>query len=234
MTEKYCASCAVKLIPTMRICPSCGSRQFSPTPPVIAASTPVAPTPATALQKPTPQTKFAPAGHWQRFLAFVMDSFIVLFLAGIPLALSYLFSLPKKEEMGINIISVLLVLGSMVVPYLYYTVMHGSPRRATYGKSALGLILVTVQGEQLSKTQAFVRVVLTALVPVCGLLLLGLSAAGIAMQYKEELQASLVVAVTLGVGAVYLGPFLTMFFNARHQTLFDLICKTCVIKNSKP
>ena len=242
MAEQYCTNCAAKLMPTMRICPACGGRSFSPTPPTLAAIAPTAPTstaakttPTAVMHSPSPQAQtFVPAGHWQRFFAFLIDSFIVTLLAGFPLALSYLFALPKKSDIGLNIVTVLMILASIVVPYLYYTLLHGSSRRATFGKSAMGLVVVTVQGEQLSKMQAFIRVMLTALVPVCGLILLGLSVAGIAMQYKQELHPSLVVALVIGIVAIYVGPFLTLFFNPQHQTLFDLMCKTCVIKNPKP
>ena len=77
------------------------------------------------------------------------------------------------------------------------------------------------------------RVMLTAFVSVCGLILLGLSVPGIAIQYKQEFHPSLFGASVIGIVAIYVGPLLN-FFNPQHQTLFDLMCKTCVIKNSKP
>jgi uncharacterized RDD family membrane protein YckC len=239
MADKYCDKCSARLMPTMRVCPSCGCRTFSQTPP------PTQPSFATATNTNTTQpsstimpqpasVQFIPAGHWQRIGAAMIDAMIVAVISGIPIAIGYLFTFSRKTESGINIITVAMILISIVAPYCYFTILHSSARRATYGKVAMGLILVTAQGETLTKVQALVRVVLTALIPVSGLILLGLSAAGIAMQYKDELQSSLAIAIGIGILAIYFGPFATVYFNPKRQTLFDLICKTYVIKNTTP
>ena len=239
MADQYCTSCGSKLMSTMRICPSCGGKLFSPSPVVISQAK-VPPThvharPSSPASGPHQVSAkiilFEPAGHWRRLGASLIDALAVSIIAGIPIALGYLFSISKSDEISPNIITVVLILASIVIPYIYYTVLHSSEKRATFGKSAMGLVLITVQGERLTKLQAFLRIIITALLPIGGLLILGLSAAGIAIQYKEELRPSLVMAIALGALVVYIGPFLLVFLNSRHQTLFDLICKTCVIKN---
>lgn len=234
MVNKYCDNCSAQLMPTMKLCPSCGGRSFSltiPIPKVSGANTAV--TPKKTLPHPT-RTMFVPAGHWRRLGASCIDALIVAIASGIPIASAYFFMQAKRETGDINIVAVLAILISIVAPYTYFTVLHSSDRSATYGKTAMGLILVTTQGERLTKIQAFVRVVLTALIPVIGLVLLGSSALGIAVQYKDDIQPSLIVAFIIGIFASCLGPYLTVFFNTKRQTLFDLICKTCVIKNTKP
>jgi uncharacterized RDD family membrane protein YckC len=127
-----------------------------------------------------------------------------------------------------------MILASVILPYLYFTLQHASSKRATIGKSAMGLIIVTVQGEQLSKLQALIRVVLTAVIPAVGIIILGLALAGMITRQSQELMSPLIIAMLVGVVAIYIGPFITVFFNKQHQTLFDMLCKTCVIKKPNP
>lgn len=239
MADKYCDKCSTKLMPTMRVCPSCGSRTFSltppPTPPIPPTTTNTNTTQPFSTITPQPVSlQYIPAGHWQRISSAMIDALIVAVISGIPIAIGYVLTLSRKTESGINFITVALILISIVAPYFYFTILHSSPRRATYGKLAMGLIIVTAEGKTLTKVQALVRVVLTALVPVSGLILLGLSAAGIAIQYKDELHSSLAIAFGIGILAIYFGPFAAVYFNPKRQTLFDLICKTYVVKNTAP
>jgi uncharacterized RDD family membrane protein YckC len=235
MVEKYCSSCSTKLMETMRMCPSCGAKVFSSTIPVAANQQPSAQSNTANPQSQASASshtslRFIPAGYWRRIGAALIDSVIVTVLSGIPIGIALLFTASKRDGTGFDIISVIMILTSVILPYCYFTVLHSSARRATYGKTAMGLILVTAQGETLTKMQAFLRVILTALIPVSGLILFGLSTAGIAMQYKDDVQPSLIIAIFIGVLAIYIGPFATVFFNTQRQTLFDLICKTYVIK----
>ena len=253
MDHQFCTKCAEKVMPTMRVCPNCGNKTFGSTPP----SPPIAAISPNVLAPPSQQTssigaalrskgqafsatgyagatKFEPAGHLKRVLAAMIDALIIGFITAIPIGSAYAILSPRGAENGANPVMIVMILASIVIPYVYHTLMHGSSRRATLGKQAMGLILVTVQGEQLTKVQAFIRIILTALLPVGGLLLLGLSAAGLAVQYKTEMHEAIGIAVALGALAIYIGPFITVFFNNRRQTLFDMICKTCVIKNPTP
>jgi uncharacterized RDD family membrane protein YckC len=235
---------------TMRICPSCGSKAMSATPPAHPVNSPQGSSLTQSLntgssglntQSNHPSTNqsgvtfgvattLEPAGHLNRFLASVIDSLIVSILSGIPIAIAYLVSAAKSSSASADPVSVFLILLAIIMPYTYYTIMHSSPKQATIGKSVMGLMILTTQGERLTKIQAFSRVMLTALVPVLGLIILVFTTAGIAGQYKDEIHASLYITLGLGILIVYLGPFMMVFFNQSRQTLFDLICKTIVVK----
>lgn len=239
----------------MRMCPNCGNRAFSDSPPSTVSGSPKSGSsqsgfnPAggnsqqTRSQSGVPNssgatrtyvTQFEPAGHWNRIFASVIDAVLISVISGIPVALSYGAIGARNPDAGPNLLVIVMVILSFVIPYAYYTILHGSPKKATFGKQAMGLVLVTVQGEQLTKIQAFIRILITALLPIGGIILLGLSAAGMVHQYKDELQDSIVIAILIGVMLVYVVPFALVFFNPKRQTLFDMICKTCVINKPLP
>jgi len=237
----------------MRVCPNCGNRTFLNSPPSTANSGNNGGATTTGLnpsgfrvhqtQPISPNvskngnpfvTVFEPAGHWKRLFASLIDAILVSVISGIPIALSYGAIGAREPTAGPNLLVILMVMLSFVTPYAYYTALHGSSRKATLGKQIMGLWLITVQGEQLTKIQAFIRILTTALLPIAGLILLGLSAAGMIHQYKHDLQDSIVIAILIGALAVYIVPFALVFFNPRRQTLFDMICKTCVINRPIP
>jgi uncharacterized RDD family membrane protein YckC len=62
-------------------------------------------------------------------------------------------------------------------------------------------------------------------------LLVGITAAGTMSSDVQGVQSVGLSALGIGVIAISVGPYMTVFFNPQHQTLFDMICKTCVIKN---
>ena len=246
MTKQYCSQCAQELMITMRVCPSCGSKNLAPTPPAKVVRPSGIPNiqnsnssalNLTAQAHPNSATSITatlvnePASHLKRFFASVIDALIVGFCTGVLAGIAYLIELPTKDGSGLNPIVILIFLACLLVPYVYFTVLHGSYRRATIGKQVMGLALVTTQGEQVSKAIAFARIMLTALLPIASLIIIGLSAAGMVIQYKEEMHPAIGAALVLATLIVYIAPFATVFFNNRHQTFFDMICKTCVIKN---
>ncbi len=253
MKDQFCNQCGQPALATMKLCPNCGNRTFVDSSPLSIGGatksgviqsggnqlgsnshqTPSVLSPALGNTNTNAYTaQFNPAGYWKRFFASVIDAGLVSVLSGIPVALSYGAIGSRNPNSGPNFLVILMVMLTLVIPYAYYTLLHGSPRKATFGKQAMGLWLVTVQGEQLTKIQALIRILTTALLPIAGVILLGLSAAGMAHQYQDNLQDSIVIAILIGVLLVYVVPFALVFFNPRRQTLFDMICKTCVI--SKP
>jgi uncharacterized RDD family membrane protein YckC len=94
----------------------------------------------------------------------------------------------------------------------------------------MGLRVVTVGGERLTGIQAFTRCLLTLLIPVAGWIFVGLTAAGTLGSDVEALKGVGVAALVLGILAISFGPYLTVFFNPHRQTLFDLMCRTMVIR----
>jgi uncharacterized RDD family membrane protein YckC len=235
MTSQYCSSCSNELMITMRVCPYCGSKSFSPT---LAQKNTNQPNNLNTLsagnqinnaQRGSSFKNVTPAHYGKRFIASVIDTTFIAVLGGIFVGVAFLIGAPFSATNSLNPLVVLMFLLSLFVPYVYYTITHGSEKKATFGKLAMGLMLVTNTGEQVTKVTAFLRVVLTTLLPVCAAFVIGLSAAGMLINYTEELHPAIALASLIGILIIYIGPFATIFFNEKRQTLFDLICKTYVI-----
>jgi len=185
---------------------------------------------ASATFQSQPVASFTPAAHHKRVFAAAIDFGVVGFGSAIPVGAAYvLVGGGGANDLGLNPLLIVAILLSMTMPYVYFTLMHSSEAMATIGKQSMGLIVVTNQGEKLSRLQAFIRIIITALLPIAGLILLVVAAAGLASRFDEGLHASIGVATAIGLLLVYFGPFCTVFFNSRHQTFFDMVCKTCVI-----
>lgn len=228
----------------MRMCPSCGAKDFEPYPPTPqAVKQTVAPTSGNAtpssgsaaqqlagLFAPALTTlPIVPASLGARFVAYLIDLLILTVISAVPVTLAYLLTLPNRSQ-GMSVLMAVAVLAAYVLPFVYFTVMPASAHQATYGKKSMGLKLVTMQGERLTKAQAFIRVLLTMIIPIAGVVAVSLSFGGMAINYKEEFAASVGLAWLIAIPAILLGPYLTVFFNPLKQTLFDMIVKTVVVK----
>jgi len=108
--------------------------------------------------------------------------------------------------------------------------MHAAPYSATLGKRWMGIKVVNVSGELLTRMQAFLRIMLTLLLPIAGGVAVTLSLGSMAMTYKDAMQDSIILAIVLALPLVVLGPYLLIFFNPLKQSLFDILMKTIVIK----
>lgn len=239
MNSKYCKNCGNKVLPTMRMCPACGAKEFDASPPVLSHNTQSTSAPIAAPSTSLPLNSFnpssgqlsvlIPAALGSRLVAALIDLVILAILQAIPVTIAYLLTLTIKNQ-EYSVLMVIAVLAAFVVPFVYHTVMPASQLRATYGKKWMGLKLVTIQGERLTKAQAFIRVLLTMVIPVSGLIAVSLSFGGMAANFKEELAASAGIALVLAIPLIIWGPYLTVFFNPLKQTLFDMIVKTIVVK----
>ncbi len=240
MAIQYCASCGTSLMPTMRMCPQCGGKAMSPTPPQLT-SVPASTTAVAGVQlgqnsvgTAVPRqgvSRFEPAGHWRRLAAALLDSLILGCIGG---TLFGVASLLDSSMVGLKLVPVLGMLFYVALPYIYYTALHSGFRRASWGKAALGLVVVTVQGEQLTKLQAFIRVLLQSLLPFAGYVMVAIIFGSAFSVASEDLKMTMAIAISIGFLAITFGPYLTVYFNSQHQTLFDQICKTCVIRKPNP
>jgi uncharacterized RDD family membrane protein YckC len=117
-----------------------------------------------------------PGGFWIRFVAYLLDAFImsiaVVVLVGIFVAAVLLVdeSIDEDKTSPFMVVSiVVLLLALLVINWLYEALMTSSPRGATLGKLALGLRIVRADGAQLSFGRAtarhFLKVLITPLVP---------------------------------------------------------------------
>ncbi|MEA2849239.1 MAG: hypothetical protein QOG78_4520 [Rhodospirillaceae bacterium] len=115
-----------------------------------------------------------PGGFWIRFVAYLLDAFIMTIAAvvGIFIAVILLVdeSIDDSKDSPVIIGSVIvMVLALLVINWLYEALMTSSPRGATLGKQALGLRIVRANGAQLSFGRAtarhFLKIMITPLVP---------------------------------------------------------------------
>ena len=247
MALLHCSSCGNGVMPTIRLCPSCGHRSFSSTPPQVphvAVASPSGVLPpiaagnwaASAGGSPTsfaasPSLSLKPAGHWRRVFAYLMDYVIVTLIAGVFGAVAGVIGVFESSVKS-TLSGGFFLLGAAIVPFIYFTIMHARETGATWGKSAMGIRVVTSGGGRLTSTQAFIRCLLTLLVPMAGTIVVSVTAAGAMSSDIEGLKSIGVAAVILGIIVAIYGPYITAFFNPQRQTLFDLICKTSVVNKN--
>lgn len=238
MNSKFCQSCGNKVMNTMRMCPSCGGKDFDSTyknnnQTNNNQQTYVTQTSATNSnnfnQTFTQSSRIIPAPLVQRIVASIIDVIIVAVFQLIPITLAYILTISIRQD-EINPIRVIGILIAVIIPFIYYTILPSSDLRATYGKKMMGLKLVTLQGEKISKPQAFTRVLLTMLIPITGIVVATLSIGGMASNLKSAFESSAIVAYFILIPIILWGPYLTIYFNPLKQTLYDMITKTIVIK----
>ena len=134
----FCVNCGATLAADGRYCPSCG--QPAPadgagpamSPAMTFASSPAAAGGASAWAT----TEYA--GFLKRFAAVIIDWFILWIGAFVAVALN--------QDVGILI--------AIVGWWLYFALQESSPRQATLGKRALGIIVTDLHGERLTFARA--------------------------------------------------------------------------------
>ena len=89
-----------------------------------------------------------PAGFWVRFLAVLIDVFLCVVLN---LLVGLVLRVVGVEDGSDRVISQLV---SFVLNLGYFPVMESSPRQATLGKMALGLKVVSLDGQRISLARA--------------------------------------------------------------------------------
>ena len=246
MANLYCQQCGQPSPQTLRLCPGCGGRSFGPHRPSgnaqpSQASLPTSAQAAVGGQRVGSNTSGATvgfaggsvsstvlAGRWTRLFASIFDSFLLALASSILSALGNLVS--SQGATGEALYGGVLILGSALLPFVYFTLFHRAPNGSTPGKRLFGLKVVMQSGEGLTTITAFVRVFLTLLVPVSGILVLGSAAIIPAMSDLPSLQFMGGLVAVMAILICLLGPYATIFFTAQRLSIYDMICKTLVIK----
>ncbi len=96
------------------------------------------------------------AGFWLRFIAAIIDGFCVL---GITLVVTLAIAIPLgliTGSIGVAALSgyLTVILGSIVVRWLYFAKMESSPKQATVGKQALGIKVTNREGKRITFARA--------------------------------------------------------------------------------
>jgi uncharacterized RDD family membrane protein YckC len=84
------------------------------------------------------------AGFWVRFVAFLIDTFVLLIIVKLPISLAF----------GQNTAANLVI---SVIDALYFAIFESSSQQATPGKLALGLRVVDDEGNRISFIRALGR-----------------------------------------------------------------------------
>lgn len=137
----------------------------------VPSSGPAAPPPPAWDARSAGAGTVAYGGFWIRLVAYIIDA-IVLGLAG-----GVLFAIfgPPLTEADLQHLDSRMNLVSFVIAWLYFALLESSPRGATIGKMAMGLRVVTGNGERLSFLNASGRYfakILSALILCIGFLMI--------------------------------------------------------------
>ncbi|MFH1638773.1 MAG: RDD family protein [Chloroflexota bacterium] len=155
----FCFACGTSLRTATEFCPKCATRV--PDDAVFCHICGVKIRAATdELYAPTVNAPLAVAyaGFWRRFIALIIDIiviFVIAFLAGFVVAFFHgIFTgqIMSQETSDVTAYTILLVVG-----WLYTAVLESSPRQATIGKMALGIIVTDMAGRRISFSRATAR-----------------------------------------------------------------------------
>lgn len=161
----FCSKCGTAVTEGAAFCSACGQPVSS----IAAAPPPAAPAAIPAAMPPvqagwTAQPPIGYAGFWLRFVAFIIDSFLV----GIPVLFAIIFlamamglsAALQSVQPGESFDEVIALVGigfifaivfvSLGVSWLYYAISESSSWQATLGKKALGLYVTDLQGRRIS------------------------------------------------------------------------------------
>jgi len=117
-----------------------------------------------------------PAGFWIRFVAYVVDAFILwlglILIGGVVFGLVFLLggSQVADNEPAIWIAIIVIGLAYFAAAWLYEALLTSGPHGATFGKQAVGVRIVRADGAPMSFGRAtgrhFLKVAVTPMVPL--------------------------------------------------------------------
>jgi uncharacterized RDD family membrane protein YckC len=158
-------------------------------------------------QVAAPESLGPPAGFWLRFVAYIVDAFILMLavivvaVVIVGLAVAIGGTSGKDSDVAIGIGVVLAVLAYLVIGWLYEAFLTSGPHGATLGKQAVGVRILCADGTPLSFGRAtgrhFLKVMVTPMIP-------------------------------FAIG------YLMAAFTARKRALHDVMADTFVIKTEGP
>lgn len=177
------------------------------------------------------------ARAWQRILAFLLDYLLIavylllLVLIGVGLGLGawrglfqQFFVDPNRSEVSAFLLLVLPI-------WLYFALCEASPWQATWGKRRMGLCVTTIEGARLSLPRALwrsaVKLLPWELTHACLWRIPG-------WPLKPSDPSPLILAGLILVWVLVIVYLAGLFLGKRHQTLYDWLAGTCVVKQNQP
>jgi uncharacterized RDD family membrane protein YckC len=170
------------------------------------------------------------AGFWQRMMAFVLDYVIILFYLGavtlLFLLLNSLFSIDDwlfTDRVSAQFTGFLLITLPVT---LYFVISESSNRQATWGKQRMKLSVADENGAKISFWRSLARTFLKFIPWELSHTLIW------KLSFSPQEDNALIY---YGFGFVYLLVGLniaSLLITKKHQTLYDLLTKTYVIKQA--
>lgn len=97
------------------------------------------------------------ANVWKRFVASLIDGIVLYILqAVVGFVIGLAIGGAAGEEGAGAAVLVASVVG-IVISWLYYAIQESSPKQATIGKQAMGLVVTDMNGEKISFVKASIR-----------------------------------------------------------------------------
>lgn len=149
----FCSRCGTQISENVNFCQKCGNPLAVPgNPPGILEY----------------------AGFWKRFLSSIIDAIIVNILGlVIGFMFGFMYGLTLGTAEGVEGPSFIM---GLLISWIYYAGLESSPRQATYGKSAIGIIVTDLNGNRISFGKATARYfakIISALLLLIGFLMIG-------------------------------------------------------------
>ena len=228
---KYCSKCGETAMGTMVMCANCGERSFQDTPPKNSSKNPMPDNTNTKknVKKATSIVSgIETAGRLKRFFAAIIDAVIVAASGAlIPILIISTMANLTSEMQDITYSAL-----SFFVGLLYYSVLHSSQKQATFGKQLCDIKIISESG-----TVSFWLAAARAILPTIFILgagaTLGLLSVPVFVMSESSsaMQGGAVTLITLLVIGVLIGPYISILVRDDRKSLYDLICKTQVVKN---
>jgi uncharacterized RDD family membrane protein YckC len=162
----FCPKCGAANDDAFVFCAKCGQHLQNP----VAAPPPAVPAP------PVP-AQVSYAGFWKRLGAYLIDSLIVGIVAGIIGAIIIAATgSDVEEDSGYTAVDGFIQVIAFFGGWIYYALMESSPKKATLGKMALGIVVTDYEGKQISFGKATGRYfgkLISAIILLIGFLMAG-------------------------------------------------------------
>jgi uncharacterized RDD family membrane protein YckC len=122
--------------------------------------------------QPAGQSQVAYGGFWIRLVAYLIDAIVLSVVVGVIASIMGLNIFDPESAASFD---PTLNLASVVIGWLYFSLMESSERGATLGKMALGLRVVSSSGQRLSflnATGRYFAKILSAIILCIGFLMI--------------------------------------------------------------
>lgn len=138
-------------------------------------SGPAAPPPPVWDARASTPTQVGYGGFWIRFVAYIVDA-VVLSIAGGVVGFILGFGIAASRAGNAGTAEILGYVIGIVLGWLYFALMESSERGATLGKMAMGLRVVTNDGQRLSflnATGRYFAKFISAIILLIGFIMIG-------------------------------------------------------------